>query len=95
MREVAAAEKALRQKPKVTRPKAVPGRKVRMNVAAIDLPRPKEHRFVGGSATHPLTSSRRATRRSKPAKRLAQIKFLLLCILLATLLLIVWRNFPG
>lgn len=94
MREVAAAEKALRQKPKVDRPSAVPGRKVRMNVAAIDLPRPKEHIIVGGTARRPA-SSRRALRQSKATKRMAQIKFLLLCIVLATLLLVVWRNLPG
>ena len=94
MREVAAAEKALRQKPKVDRPRAVPGKKIRMNVAAIDLPRPIEHVIVGGSPRQPA-SSRRATRQSKEAKRMAQIKFLLLCILLATFLLVAWRNFPG
>ncbi len=94
MREVAAAEKALRQKPKVERPHAFPDRKIRINVAAIDLPRPKEHIIVGGMPRQPA-SSRRATRQTKAAKRMAQIKFLLLCILLATLLLVAWRNFPG
>ncbi len=94
MRELAATEKALRQKPKPVRPVASPERRIRLNnvAAAIDLPRPKEHRFVGGA---PRGTSRRQTRRSKTAARLAQIKFLLLCLLLATLILIVWRNFPG
>ncbi len=93
MREMAATEKALRQKPKPVRPTASPARKIRLNNgAAVDLPRPKEHRFVGGT---PRGKSRRQTRRSRTAARLAQIKFLLLCLLLATLILIVWRNFPG
>lgn len=95
MRELEAAEKALRQKPKPARPEAVPGgRKIRLNnnVEAIALPRPKEHRFLGAG---PSSRSRRTSRRTKTAARLEQIKFLLLCLLLATLVLIVWRNFPG
>lgn len=93
MREMAAAEKAMRQKPKVARPQSVPERKVRLNtVAAIDLPRPKDHRFIGGSLP---TRQRRKTRRPKTDARLAQIKFLLLCLLLAALVLFVWRNLPG
>jgi hypothetical protein len=92
MREVAAAEKALRQKPKAA-PKAEPERKVRLNniVAPISLPRPQEHIYRGGGSKAP----HRATRRRKTDARLAQIKFLLLCLLLVALLLFVWRNLPG
>ena len=95
LREVAAAEKALRQKPKAAdRPKAEPVRKVRINAAvaaSINLPRPPDHTDRGGSARQP----RRATRRRKTDARLAQIKFLLLCLLLAALVLFVWKNLPG
>lgn len=92
MREVAAAEKALRQKPKATRAKTEPERKVRLNnVAAISLPRPQEHIYRGGT----VRTNRRATRRRKADVRLAQIKFLLLCLLLAALVLFVWKNLPG
>lgn len=94
MREMAAAEKALRQKPKpAPRAKPEPENKVRINsnVAAIGLPRPQEHIYRGGSAPAP----RRATRRRKTDARLAQIKFLLLCLLFAALVLFVWKNLPG
>jgi hypothetical protein len=95
LREMAAAEKALRQKPKMpARPKAEPERKVRINTsvaAAINLPRPPDHTYRGGTTRTP----RRATRRRKTDARLAQIKFLLLCLLLAALVLFVWKNLPG
>ena len=93
MREVAAAEKALRQKPKTPASKPEPERKVRINnnAAAISLPRPQDHIYRDGTVRAP----RRATRRRKTDARLAQIKFLLLCLLLVALLLFVWRNLPG
>jgi len=93
MREVAAAEKALRQRPKTPAPKPEPERKVRINnnAAAISLPRPQDHIYRDGTVRTP----RRATRRRKTDARLAQIKFLLLCLLLVALLLFVWRNLPG
>ena len=93
LREMAAAEKALRQKPKAApRPKSEPERKVKIrNVATIDLPRPQEHLYRGGT----VRPSRRTTRRRKTDARLAQIKFLLLCLLLAALVLFVWKNLPG
>lgn len=90
LREVAAAEKALRQKPKAAA-KPAPEKKVRLNThvaAAITLPRPQDHIYRGGT-------SRRATRRRKTDARLAQVKFLLLCLLLAALVLFVWKNLPG
>ena len=94
LREMAAAEKALRQKPKVpARPKPEPEKKVRLNnhAAAISLPRPQDHIYRDGTVRAP----RRATRRRKTDARLAQIKFLLLCLLLAALVLFVWKNLPG
>lgn len=94
MRELAAAEKALRQKPKpAPQPKVEPDRKVRLNsnVVPISLPRPQEHIYRGGTVRTP----RRAARRRKTDARLAQIKFLLLCLLLAALVLFVWKNLPG
>ena len=92
LREMAEAEKALRRKPKVARPRAMPERKTRLNsnVAALDLPRPKDHLIRGGGSIH-----RRPTRRRKTDARIAQIKFLLLCLLLAFLVLIVWKNLPA
>lgn len=91
MREMAEAEKALRRKPKTARPRAMPERKTRLNtnVAALDLPRPKDHLIRGGGA------HRRPTRRRKTDARIAQIKFLLLCLILASLVLFVWKNLPG
>jgi hypothetical protein len=92
MREMAEAEKALRQKPKSSRPKPEPERRTRINnFATITMPRPEDHLFPGGK-TRP---SKRPFRRRKPEARLAQIKFLLLCLLLATIVLFVWRNLPG
>jgi hypothetical protein len=90
MREMAEAEKALRRKPKPARPAPAPGRKVRLNnVAALDLPRPKDHLIRGGG------SQRHPTRRRKPDARAEQIKFLLLLLILAALLVFVWKNLPG
>lgn len=94
LRELAAAEKALRQRPKQQAPKPETERKVRLNstiAAAISLPRPQEHIYRGGT----VRSARRATRRRRTDARLAQIKFLLLCLLLVAILLFVWRNVPG
>lgn len=95
MREMAAAEKALRQKPKITRPDPTPGRRIRLNnVATMELPQPIGHRTLGGSAPS-RRRPRHQPRRTRTEARLAQIKFILLCLLLATLLLLLWRSFPG
>ena len=94
LRELADVEKVLRRKPKTTPPvKPAPERKVRLNnvAAAISLPRPQEHTYRGGSARSP----QRNTRRRKTDARLAQIKFLLLCLLLAGLFIFVWKHLPG
>ena len=93
MREMAEMEKNLRRKPKAPKPKPVNEVKLRAsNVAAIDLPRPKDHRYLGGG-----TPARRGRtkRRPKTDARLAQVKFLLLCLLLASVLVFVWKNLPG
>lgn len=91
-REMAEAEKMLRRKPKpAPRAKAVPERQFRMNTAALDLPRPSDHRIRGASDT----VGRRPARRRKSDARYAQIKFLLLCVLLAMLLIFLWRNLPA
>jgi hypothetical protein len=94
LRELAEAEKALRRKPKGAAPaKPAPERKVRLNnlAAAISLPRPQDHTFRGGTPRAP----RRNTRRRKTDARLAQVKFLLLCLLLAGLFIFVWKHLPG
>ena len=91
-REMEEAEKVLRQKPKPSRPKAPTERKVRLNtVATIDLPRPKDHRFLGGSEP----PARRPHRRPKSDARMAQLKFLILCLILAVLLLFFWGRLGG
>lgn len=93
LREMAEMEKNLRRKPKAPKPKPAPEVKLRAaNVAAIDLPRPKDHRYLGGGAP---SRRGRTKRRPKADARLAQVKFLLLCLLLAAVFLFVWKNLPG
>jgi hypothetical protein len=53
------------------------------------LPRPADHLIRGASGR------RRPTRRRKTDARIAQIKFLILCLILASLVLFVWKNLPG
>jgi hypothetical protein len=91
LREMAAMEKAARQKAKPARPKPEPERRTRLNsnVASLDLPRPADHLIRGGAAR------RRPARRRKTDARIAQIKFLVLCLILASLVLFVWKNLPG
>ena len=94
MREMAEAEKALLQKPKSSPAKAKQQteRRVRINnVATIGIPRPHDHLYPGGKTR----LNKRQQRRRKPEARMAQVKFLLLCLLLATLVLFIWRNLPG
>lgn len=92
MREMAEAEKALRQKPKTPRAKPQPERRVRINnYATIGMPRPEDHLFPGGKTR----LNKKKYRRPKYEARVAQIKFLLLCLFLAMLILFVWRNLPG
>jgi hypothetical protein len=92
-REMALAEKALRRKPKAARPALAPERRHRLNnVAALDLPRPQEHIFRNVERGPART---RPARRRKTDARYAQIKFLVLCLLLAALLVFLWRNLPA
>ena len=94
LRELADAEKALRRKPKDAPPaKPAPVRKVRLNnvSSALSLPRPQEHTFRGSTLRLP----QRNTRRRKTDARLAQVKFLLLCLLLAGLFIFLWKHLPG
>lgn len=95
IREMAEAEKALRRAPRAAkpspRPKPEPERPVRLNnVAALDLPRPTDHIFRGGREPG---GPRRQHRRRKTDARVAQLKFLLLCLILAAMVLFVWSNF--
>jgi len=91
-REMAAAEKALRRKPKAVRPKATPNRQFKLNnVTALELPRPPDHLIPGASDR----GRRRPTRRRKTDARQAQVKFLVLCLLLAVVLVFLWRQLPG
>jgi hypothetical protein len=53
------------------------------------LPRPADHLIRGASGR------RRPVRRRKTDARIAQIKFLILCLILASLVLFVWKNLPG
>ncbi|MBU3664625.1 MAG: hypothetical protein FGM15_01925 [Chthoniobacterales bacterium] len=93
VREMAEMEKNLRRKPKAPKPKPVQEVKLRAaNVAAIDLPRPKDHRYLGGAT--PMRHAR-SRRRAKPDVRMAQVKFWLLCLVLAAVLVFVWKNLPA
>lgn len=85
-------EKELRRKPKVVRPHAEPERRIRLNTTnTIELPRPREHVQRGTGRIPP----RRSSRRRRSDVRIAQIKLLLLCILIVGLALFVWKNLPG
>ena len=87
-REMAEAEKALRIQSRPVRPKLEPERKLRINsFTAHELPpRPKEHTFPGGRI------SRGQKRRRKTEARIEQVKFLVLCLLFAAVVLFVWKN---
>lgn len=90
LRELADAEKALKQKPKAAKPKpaAAPKPRVRINTVAPTIsPTYGEPR----SARTP----RRNARRTRVDARVAQIKFLMLCLLLVGLMLFLWKNLPG
>lgn len=91
-RELAAAEKMARQKPKPVRATLEPERRLRVNTAPARIlpPRPQEHLFPQGR----VRTTRKKFRRRKTEARLEQIKFLLLCFLFAALILFVWRNLP-
>ena len=93
-REMAEAKRAIHRKAKSPRPKPAIGPKVRLHTNAADslvLPRPRDHIYGRGSDSQP---TRRPRRRKKDA-RSAKVKFILLCLALATLRLFVWKNLPG
>ena len=91
-RELAAAEKMARQKPKPVRASLEPARKLRVATTQQRIlpPRPQEHLFPGGR----VRTTRKQLRRRKTEARLEQIKFLVLCFLFAALILFVWKNLP-
>jgi hypothetical protein len=90
--EMAAMERELKRKPKVVRPRTEPERRIRLNnSASIELPRPRDHVLRGGGRpVHP-----RSSRRRRSDIRVAQIKLLLLCLLLLGLALFLWKSLPG
>lgn len=92
-RELAEAEKLARRKPKPVRASLEPSRRLRVSTAPEHIlpPRPAGHRFPGGDSPLP---SRRKIRRPRAEVRFEQVKFLLLCLLFAALILIVWKNLP-
>ena len=93
-KELAAAEKLARQKPKPSRATLEPQRKLRVSTAPERIlpPRPREHLFP--QQDRRVRTTRKQFRRRKTEARLEQIKFLLLCFLFVALILFVWKNFP-
>lgn len=91
-RELAAMEKLARQKPKPARAELEPGKRLRVNTTPgrILPPRPHEHLFPEGR----VRTTRKKFRRRKTEARLEQIKFLMLCLIFAAVILFVWKNFP-
>jgi hypothetical protein len=92
-KELAAAEKMARQKPKPVRPALEPEKRLKVSTAQprnILPPRPQDHIFPGGR----VRTTRKQFRRRRTEARLEQIKFLVLCFLFAALILFVWRNLP-
>lgn len=55
-------------------------------------PQPADFRILKGGGPAP---SRRRARTRRQDHRVAQVKFILLCILLAALALLVWRSLPA
>ena len=92
VKELAAAEKVARQKAKPVRPALEPERRLRVSVATPRVlpPRPPEHLFPGGR----VRTTRKQFRRRRTEARLEQVKFLVLCLLFAALILFVWKNLP-
>lgn len=92
-KELAAAEKQARQKPKPVRPSLEPERRLKVSTTHprnVLPPRPQVHLFPGGR----MRTTRKQFRRRKTEARLEQIKFLVLCFLFAAVLLFVWKNLP-
>lgn len=91
-RQLADAEKVARQKAKPPRATLVPERKLKVSTTPEKIlpPRPRAHILPGGR----MRTTRKQLRRRKTEARLQQIKFLVLCLLFASLILFVWRNLP-
>ena len=91
-RELAAAEKMARQKPKPVRATLEPERKLKVSTVQQRVlpPRPTEHRFPGGR----VRTTRKQFRRRKTEARLEQIKFLVLCLLFAAVIFFLLKNLP-
>lgn len=91
-REMAAALKLARQKPKPARASLEPGRKINVSTTPVRTlpPRPREHLYPGGS----IRATRKLPRRRRGELRNQQVKFLVLCFVFVALILLVWRNFP-
>lgn len=92
-KELAAAEKMAKQQAKPVRPTLEPERRLKVSTTlqrSVLPPRPTDHIFPGGRVRTP----RKRLRRRSTEARLAQIKFVMLCLLFAALILFVWRNFP-
>jgi len=91
-RELAAMEKLARQKAKPARASLEPEKKLRVATtpARVLPPRPQEHLFPEGR----VRTTRKKFRRRKTEARLEQIKFLVLCLLFALVILFLWQNFP-
>lgn len=89
-RELAAMEKLARQKPKPERIKLEPARRLRVETVQgrVLPPRPRDHIFPTGRTRTP----RKKFRRRKTEAREAQMKFLVLCVILIGLLLFFWKN---
>lgn len=92
-REMAAAEKLARQKPKPVRATLEPGRRLRVDTVGgrVHPSRPRNHVFP---ADGPRQPNKQFRRRRKKEARLAQIKFILLCFLVVALLIFLVKNLP-
>ena len=92
-RELAAAEKEARRKPRPVRPSLEPGRRIKVNTGSAPVilpPRPITHQYPG----EPVRTAGKKRRKRKSEVRYERTKFLLLCVLLIALILFVWKNLP-
>lgn len=94
LREMAEAERAAKRKSKSPKPKPVGGYKLRANVPAITLERPKDHRIVRGGDTPRAARAGRRPGRGPRDVNAARVKFMLLCLFVVLLFFFLWRNAP-
>ncbi|MFZ9933523.1 MAG: hypothetical protein ACO3G9_10050 [Chthoniobacterales bacterium] len=92
-KELAMAEKQARQKAKPARATLEPERRLRVSTTPDRVlpPRPREHLFPQGER---VRTTRNKFRRRKTEAKIQQIKFLLLCLIFVTLIVLIWKNFP-